>query len=202
MSDVLIACPGCDRLHADRRLEPGERARCVRCGDLLRTRKPHTVDRSLAASVAALVLLGTSLSLPFLALSRGGLGSEISVIDAVIALWAYDMRLLGLVTLAAIAIVPALRFGLLVWVLGGLRLGRRRTDLDRAAFRLALRLEPWAMAEIFMIGVVVSLVKIGEVARLEVGPAFWSLLGLVVMSLIVSLVLCPSTVWRLLDRRR
>ena len=59
----------------------------------------------------------------------------------------------------------------------------------RVAMRWAEWIEPWAMAEIFMVGVVVSLVKVSDLASLNVGPAFWSLLCLILTSvLILSLI--------------
>jgi len=165
------------------------------------THKPHTIDRSLAASIAGIVLLTISLSLPFLSLSRSGFSSNISVLDAVYALWESDMRWLGLLTLAFIILLPLARLLLLTWVLGRIRLRRRIRSSMRQALRWALLIEPWAMAEIFMVGVVVSLVKIGSIARLDVGPAFWSLLGLIVVSTIISVVLCRDTVWQKLSTR-
>lgn len=194
--DDLVACPGCDLLHHRQVLDAGRRACCVRCGDILYTHKPHTVDRTLAASIAGILLLVVSLVLPFLSLSRAGFSSQISVLDAVWALWNSDMRWLGLLTLDFIVVLPLLRLVLLVWVLGRIRWHRRIVPAMSRALRWALLIEPWAMAEIFMVGVVVSLIKIGSIARLDVGPAFWSLLGLIVVSIVISIALCRDTLWQ------
>lgn len=196
--DDLVACPGCDLLHRRSILMPGQQARCARCSDVMVTCKPHTIDRTLAAALAGIVLLAMSLALPFLSLSRAGIESHISVLDAVGSLWASDMRWLGLLTLALIALLPLARLGLLAWVLLLLRLERRPRASTRTAFRWAVRLEPWAMADVFMVGVAVSLVKLGTIARLEVGLAFWSLCALIAITVVITLVLCRDTVWRLL----
>ena len=37
------------------------------------------------------------------------------------------------------------------------------------------------MAEVFLIGVVVALVKIGGMATITLGPAFWAMAGLVLL---------------------
>ena len=84
--DELVACPGCDLLHHRRSLQVGEFARCDRCGDILQTNKILSIDRTLAAVLASIVLLLVSLSLPFLSLSRAGVNSTISVLDAVASL--------------------------------------------------------------------------------------------------------------------
>ena len=41
-------------------------------------------------------------------------------------------------------------------------------------FRMAEAMQPWAMAEIFIIGTAVALVKIGGLATISLGPAFWA----------------------------
>ena len=211
--DDLVACPACDRLHRRLELAPGEDARCARCSALLQTAKPNTVDRSLAAAIAALVLLALALGTPFLGLSRAGIESRISVLDAVAVLWSGDYPVLGLAVAAGIVVLPVARYGLLVAVLLPLRLARHDASgpsgpsgrapraagpVLRRAFRWAVALEPWAMAEIFMVGVTVSLVKVGSLARLEVGLAFWAFVALVAVGAYLSAALCRDTIWRAL----
>jgi len=160
--DDLIACASCDWLHYRLTIDKGSRASCARCGHELYTRKPFSVDRTLAASMAGIIFLILSLCLPFLSLSRGGVSSDISVLDAVSALWASDMRWLGLLSLALIALLPTIRLVLLAFVMTRLRYRLGIIPSMLSAMRWAERIEPWAMAEIFMVGVVVSLVKISD----------------------------------------
>lgn len=162
------------------------------------SRKRYSVDRALAASVAGIVLLSISLALPFLSLSRSGINSNISLIDAVEALWSNEMMVLGALMFGFIVLLPLSRLLLLFWVLISVRFSLRPTPVKRTAFRWAMFLEPWAMADVFMIGVVVSLVKISTLATLEVGPAFWGLLGLILATVIITLVLCEDTIWEYL----
>jgi paraquat-inducible protein A len=196
--DDLVACAGCDLLHQKRELKAGERARCQRCNAVIQTCKPFTIDRTLAATLAALVLLIVSLCTPFLSLTRAGLESRISVLDAVQALWDSQLRWLGLLALALIVLVPLMRFSLMAWVLLRLRLRRKVINPMRTAFRWSVRLEPWAMADIFIVGVLVSLTKISTLANLTIGIAFWALLALVCTSVLISLTLCKDTIWKLL----
>ena len=150
---------------------------------------------------AGIVFLILSLCLPFLSLSRSGVSSSMSVLDAVTALWASDMRWLGLLSLALIALLPTLRLILLAYVMTRLRYRLGIIPSMLSAMRWAERLEPWAMAEIFMVGVVVSLVKISDLATLSVGPAFWALLGLIITTSLISIFFCKDSVWQLLTTR-
>jgi len=199
--DDLVACPSCDWLHYRIIIEKGSRASCARCGHELYTRKPFSVDRTLAASLAGIIFLILSLCLPFLGLSRSGISSSISVLDAVSALWASDMQWLGLLSLALIALIPTLRLVLLAYVMIRLRYRLGIIPPMLSAARWAERMEPWAMAEIFMVGVVVSLVKISDLATLSVGPAFWALIGLILTTSLISIFYCKDSVWQLLTTR-
>jgi len=198
--DNLVACPGCDLLHRRRELQAGDQARCARCNDVIQTCKPHTIDRSLAATLSALVLLVLSLLTPFMSLSRAGIESGMSVLDAVTALWDSQMRWLGVLTLSLIVLLPLTRFLLLCFVLWSLRFGHQVRSTMCTAFLWSVKLEPWAMAEIFMVGVVVSLVKISTLAHLSVGIAFWALLLLVGVSVLLNIVLCKDTIWKMLSK--
>lgn len=199
--DDLIACASCDWLHYREVIAPGSRASCARCGHELYTRKPFSVDRTLAASIAALIFLLLSFCLPFLSLTNGGLSASMSVLDSVTALWFSEMRWLGIMSLAMIALLPTIRLGLLAWVMLRLRYRMSIIPFMRVAMRWAQWLEPWAMAEIFMVGVVVSLVKVSDLATLSVGPAFWSLLCLIMTTSLLSVYLCKDSVWQLLTTR-
>lgn len=199
--DELVACASCDWLHYRMKIEKGSRASCARCGHELYSRKPFSVDRTLAASLAGIVFLVLSLCLPFLSLSRSGISSSISVLDAVSALWTSDMQWLGLLSLALIALIPTMRLVLLAYVMTRLRYRLGIVPSMLSAMRWAERMEPWAMAEIFVVGVVVSLVKISDLATLSVGPAFWALLGLVVTTSLISVFFCKDSVWQLLTTR-
>ncbi len=197
--DDLVACSRCDGLHYRATLAPGEMSSCDHCGDVMQTRKLFTVDRSLAASLAGTVLLIISLCLPFLSLSRAGIESHISVLDTVRSLWSGKMLGLGTLTLAFIIVLPLIRFLLLDYVLWRIRFNRPVRRSMRVAFRWAILIEPWAMAEIFMVGVVVSLVKLSSLANLQIGLAFWTLLALIGVSVYINLVLCRDTLWTYLQ---
>jgi paraquat-inducible protein A len=177
-------------------LKPNEAARCVRCGDVLYTNHPNTIDRSLAMSITSLVLLIASLSLPFLTLSRSGINSDISVLDAAWSLVFSEVALLGVFVTLLIVFIPLTRLLLMIYVMVVAKFGFSSSWPRKWAFRLANFLEPWAMADVFLIGVVVSLIKINELAVLDIGPAFWAWVGLIVTTIALSMNLSKDTLWR------
>lgn len=196
--DDLVACPSCDALHYRLSLDSGEVARCERCGLVIQSHKPHSVDRSLAAVIAVFVLLLLALSLPLLGLSRAGIESRISILEATLGLWRQGFTWLSISAAVFLIGLPLVRCLLLAFPLATIRIGARVGSAQRLAFRWAMRLGPWAMSEIFLVGVAVSLVKISTLARLEIGLAFWALLSAILASLLLELALCRDSIWRAL----
>lgn len=66
-------------------------------------------------------------------------------------------------------------------------------------YRWMRELKPWGMLEVFMLGILVSVVKLGSMATLIIGPAFWSFVGLVVVMAAATATLDPFTIWQRLD---
>jgi len=66
--DSLIACHECDLIHRVKPLPEKGIANCTRCGSVLYRHKPNSIDRTLALSMAGLVLFVLANSFPFLAL--------------------------------------------------------------------------------------------------------------------------------------
>ena len=72
----------------------------------------------------------------------------------------------------------------------------------RRALRWVLYLAPWSMAEIFLIGILVSFVKIVSLADVALGISFWAYVLFTVFSLYSVMYIDRREVWRRLDEVR
>jgi len=200
----LVACPQCDLLNREPDLPPGAQARCARCGTVLLSPRTGAAATVVALALGALILMAVAISFPFLAIDAGGLHSEASVLDAALSFAAASGRMapLSVIVAALIVVLPVTRLVALVYALAPLATGRRPRPHAAAAFRLAMRLRPWAMAEIFIIGVAVALVKVASLAQVGFGPSFWAFVGLVVLVAAKDTVLCERSLWRALEAAR
>ena len=161
----LIACPRCDALHVERELEPGETARCVRCGGVLASPRAGAFTRIIALSFASLVLMVGAVFFPFLEVSAMGFGNASSLFDVALAFADGVLLPLVLAVLAMIIGLPILRAFLLLYTLVPLAQGRPPHRHAAVAFRWSELLRPWSMAEIFVIGTAVALMP-GDVLQL------------------------------------
>ncbi len=198
----LLACPTCDMLYREVEVPSGGRLRCNRCRTVLMTDRPGAIDRTLAASFASVILMVSAIFFPFLELSVAGLHRNATLLDAALAFTSELEAPLSVAVTLLIIVLPVIRAAALAYTLLPLRLGRPPARGAEAAFRLAAHLKPWAMAEVFLIGVVVALVKIGGLAAIDLGPAFWAMAGLVLLVVLEGASLSEGSIWQTLERRR
>jgi len=169
----LIACHGCDLLVNVAGLPDGGRAACPRCGHFLTRLRRDGVSRALAYAVTASVCLVIANSFSFLSMAAAGLESSMTLPQTAWALYDYGMWDLAILVAGFIVFVPAMLLGLVLAICIPLSLGRAAPWLTTAA-RLLYSVQEWSMVEVFLIGVVVSLVKLAQMAEVELGLSFWA----------------------------
>jgi paraquat-inducible protein A len=170
------ACPECDLMIAIDPLERGQRARCPRCYHLLSAPDPGALTRGLAFALAAIVLLVMANAFPFLELRSNGVERVMTIPLAGLELMRDGQEILAMFVLGPIVIIPALMLVAMVALLVPLRQGIAVAWLIPTG-RLLFALNPWSMVEVFIIGVIVSLVKIAAMATVITGISFWAYIG-------------------------
>ena len=197
--EELIACPHCDALYRAATPKPGERAVCHRCHTVLIAPRRGAGLKIIALALASLVLVVGVLTFPFIGISRLGLSSDATVLDAALA-FTGPLLILSLAVFVVIVFLPLLRLLLTVYVLTPVVFDKAPWPGAKRAFLWAEQLRPWSMAEIFVIGCAVALVKLSDLARVELGPAFWMFVILVVLIVVQDTFMCRWSVWKSLDR--
>lgn len=198
----LVGCPVCDAVYS---LPPDlaqKTTRCARCGYKITLGRRAAIARVVSISATMVALMSLVLFLPFLDLRAGQFESQASVIDVVLGFSTGIMVPLALLVLGFILVLPITRFLLIVYALGPVATGGPNLPNAEAALRWAFRLKPWAMAEIFMVGVAVALVKLADLASIQIGPAFWLFVLIVVMNAYQDTFMCRHTLWTALKWNR
>ncbi|UWQ18989.1 paraquat-inducible protein A [Jannaschia sp. M317] len=199
-TDDMVCCPVCDALHHHVDVPDGERARCIRCGTIIAVGRPEAILRIVVLASTALVLMSIVVFYPFLELRNGVFESKASVFETVMSFSQGIMAPLSLAVAAFVIVLPVSRLVLLIWALGPLSVGRAAWPGAAFALRWAEVLKPWAMAEIFMVGVAVALVKLADLATLSMGPAFWSFAAIVVITGLKDTQMSKHSIWTALDQ--
>ena len=165
------------------------------------TSRPAAIAQVLSLALTAFALMIAAISFPFLSLDAGGLENATSVIDAILAFDQGNALFLAVAVGLFIIVLPLLRLSALIYALGPLVRNAKPRAGAKRAFRLAETLRPWSMAEIFVIGVTVALVKVAGMAAVTIGPAFWAFAGVVVITTLKDRLICRYSIWEALDHR-
>lgn len=104
------------------------------------------------------------------------------------------MAPLALVVLFTCIVAPICQLLALVYVLGPLQRGQQAPHA-RIVYRFIRWIKPWAMLEVFMLGLLVSLVKLGGIAELGLGLGLWALAALVPLFAAIEVNLDARDVW-------
>jgi paraquat-inducible protein A len=170
---TLIGCQGCDLLVDVAGMPEGGRANCPRCGHFLARYRSDAVTRALAYCISAAIALVIANCFAFLSMGAAGLQTTMTLPETAIMLYRYGMPDLAILVGGFILVLPALALFLIFAICVPLTLGYAAPWLVDCA-RILFTLNEWSMVEVFLIGVVVSLVKLSQMADVQLGYSFWA----------------------------
>lgn len=200
-SKTIVACPDCDLVN---RLAERSHASqlCARCDAVLFRHRPNSIERSLALTLTALALFLLSNSFPFLAMKSGGFVQETTLLTGILQLWKQELQGLSLLVFLTCVFVPLAQMLGLLYILVPLQWARRPAPHAVRVFRLVQEVAPWGMMEVFMIGILVALVKLGHMATIIPGISAVSFGILIFVMAAAFSSLDPALLWDRLDLRR
>jgi paraquat-inducible protein A len=190
----LLACLQCDLVQRLPDLQPGSTARCVRCDRDLWRRREDSLGRTLALGVAAAFLYVIANSVPMLGLRVAGRHAETTVIGGAMQLWTDGEKIVSGLVLFAAVIAPGLQIVLLLTIVLLTMRGRPPRSIG-TLMRYHPVTRTWSMIEVMLVGVLVALVKIAELATVIPGIALFTLFAMVVLFAAIQSSFDPREVW-------
>lgn len=185
----LIACHDCDLLQREIALPPGAAAACGRCGAVLYRRNRTSQEVTLALTITALIVFVIANLFPIVTIAAQGQYHSTTLWGAVVALWQDDMRLVALLVLLTTIVMPLLELMITTYLLAV----PRPTPL---ALRLLVAISPWAMVEVFMLGLLVSVQKLSHLATIIPGIGLWAFALLMLLFAAINSRFSISSLWQ------
>jgi paraquat-inducible protein A len=206
---ALMECHDCGMFLRPRALPEGGRAKCPRCGAGLYRETHRSMDYAIALNLAGLVLFAIACLFPFMTFKLEGRVQTSTLITGVLEFWDQGLWPLAALVLAVTIVIPLSKMLATLVVLIPLRFGLPARGLG-PLFRAVELMHPWAMMEVFMLGVLVAYVKLTDLATLELGRALFAFSVLIIVLAASESLLEPRNVWarigdqglRKLPRRR
>jgi paraquat-inducible protein A len=190
---MRVVCPFCGLVQIGADLREGERARCARCRSTIRFRKPSSIDRTLALSICGLLLFVPAMASPILTFTAVGRWNDNRLMTGVLGLFENEAYLVAALVLGASILAPLARFCCAVAVLLPIRLGLPRFSRPEL-HRVLDGLDRWAMLDIYLLAIVVAYAKLSNFGSSTLNAGWYPLLGLIVISILVSISYDPEAV--------
>ncbi len=193
------ACPECDLLLNPVEPEPGDKAHCPRCDYLLQKPHKHSVERTLALSLAGLVLMLPASLLPTIGAKLLGNSMEGNLWTGVFTLFKEDMWAVAVLVMLSSVLLPLVNMGLAFVI--SLHLFINKTSGFLIVWmRWYQHLNEWAMIEVYALGIIVAWVKLSDNADLKIGLGLYAFVGLLIINAMLANELDCYLFWRRISR--
>lgn len=155
------------------------------------------MQRTLAFSIAALILFIPANILPILSMSKLGYKTESTIWSGTVKLWNDGTQGIAILVLLCSIVIPLAKiFGLfflcLTW--------KTRSSKSTAYIaRLVEVIGRWSMLDVFLVAILVALVKLGTIATIRPEPGIIAFAGVVVLTMFASANFDARLLWNTQD---
>lgn len=195
---ALVACPECDLVQRIPALPIGARARCPRCRNTLASRPADPLDRPLALTLAAAIVFLVAHTTPLMGLSAVGRRASTTIAGGALEMWQAGEPLTAIIVAFCAGIAPG---AYILFLLTALIAVRRPPAPHWVGemLRWGHAMKPWSMNEVMILGILVALIKIAELASVEPGIAMYAVGALVVLFAAIEVTTDPREAWRRIE---
>ncbi len=190
----IIACSDCGFVNQYSLIKTRQRLPCQRCGHILLSLKTNWQTRVRALIVASIILFIVSNSFSFLSIEAGFKTQSANLLSGVIALINNQQYLLSLLVFITIFLLPLVELLAISYVFIAKHLDQKLPGI-RLCLKFLVHSRAWNMLDIFMVGVLVTTVKLGDSATLVPGIGIFSFAALIVTLTLINLHINFYQLW-------
>ena len=194
---VALGCECCGLVSdVQTHVEAHVHASCPRCGEALHARKLHSLQRTWAYLIAALLAYVPANFLPLMSTSSGFRRSTHTLLGGIAELWKSDAWGLALIVFIASIAVPILKIatmGLLAW---SVHYAPRWRQLERARlFRSVEAVGHWSMLDVYVVVLLAAFVRFGSVASVKPEPGLLAFAAVVFLTMLAAQSFDARLIW-------
>jgi paraquat-inducible protein A len=194
MEQGLAGCHTCGKT------TPVSQKKCPRCGSALHLRKPNSIQRTLAFMFAAAALYVPANILPVMTVTELGDVDATTITKGMISFWKSGAYPIALVIFTASIMIPLLKIVALSWLcLAASGKLHPSPDMLGRVYWFTELLGRWSMIDIFVVGILVALVQLGNYMTITPGPGALAFAGVVVLTMFAAMSFDPRLLWDRLE---
>ena len=136
--------------------------------------------------------------MPLMTMKSLGFGDAANIIDSIINFYQTGYYLVAFMVLLSAVIFPLLLLISIFAVSAQLTLKRSPGYLTWL-FRTYLHLEEWAMIEVYLLGIIVTIIKMSDTSHISYHSGVFCFSGLVLLTLAIATVIDRDVFWQAID---
>ncbi len=186
--------------HICGKVSPVTLGSCPRCGSHLHLRKPDSIQRTLALMAAAAALYIPANMLPIMTVVELGDVTENTIISGLVLFWKAGSYPIAIVIFTASILIPLLKIIALTWLcLAATGKTRPSPGMLGKIYWFTELLGRWSMVDIFVVGILVALVQLGNYMTITPGLGALAFAGVVVLTMFAAMSFEPRLLWDRLE---
>ena len=198
---AIIACKTCGQAHRMEPVPAGMRAMCARCGSAIERRTAGSLQLTAAFTLSALLLYLPANLFPILHLDLYGATQDSTVWRGCVRFWQAGDYVIAVIVFLASIFIPLLKLLGLLFLATTARWRWKRWKLPRTwVYRIIESIGRWAMLDVFVLAILVSVVKLRSLATIIPGKGALAFALVVVFTLLASASFDPQLIWRREER--
>lgn len=186
--------------HTCGKVSPVALGRCPRCASHLHLRKPHSIQRTVALMLAAAALYIPANLLPIMTVVELGEVTENTIVGGMLTFWRSGAYPIAIVIFTASILIPLLKIVALSWLcLATAGKVHPSPKMLGKIYWFTELLGRWSMIDIFVVGILVALVQLGNYMTITPGPGALAFAGVVVLTMFAAMNFDPRLLWDRLE---
>jgi paraquat-inducible protein A len=175
---------------------PVEETRCDCCGATLHAGWSGSIQKTWAWLITAAMLYFPANFLPITHTRFFGKETESTILGGVVTLWEHGDKPIAIIIFVASVLVPLGKMIVLAWMCLSVQLGSNFALTQKTKlYRVTEFVGRWSMIDVFVVGILVALIQLGNIMTVRPGVAAVAFAGMVVTTMLASLSFDPRLLW-------
>ncbi len=168
-SKKTLCCHACGEVIFLEYTSIGKNIRCFQCHTLLKRTKRGALLLSFLFAITSLILFYPALTMPLLKISLHSFDNQVNIINTIETLFTEQYPFVGLTVAMTILIIPFTYLSLIASIF----IIKRKSYLSRVILKIISIIQTWHMVDVFLMGVLVSIIKLLGDFHLNIGIGFY-----------------------------
>jgi paraquat-inducible protein A len=176
---------------------------CPCCQSVIHSRIPGSLNKTWALLIASIILYIPANTLPIMTVILWGNGQPDTIMSGVIHLFEGGMWPLALLIFIASIFIPILKLIILTGLMISVHLKSSWKPKDRTVlYRITEFVGRWSMVDVFVIGILVTLVQFGNTANVSPGLGALSFASVVILTMFAAHTFDPRLIWDAMEEKK